>query len=425
MKILQFLLILVSCSCLKQEQLSTNKPETDDSGVVIRMKPIWSKRTTDEDAGRTYVWLEGYTVYNNGRLFLGSKQGQPYITLLDIETGETIWKQDVRENFDPEKPYQYQNYLYMSDNKKRLLLDLETGQLVWQKDQLGFSSTYYGLDTEYFISATHWDENDLGEGVGYRGNILTGEQKPFIYPDYARQDTAKSSSRVGYLDFMKPFRVQGGKRHDQKYLLVYFKDRIHASLIDLYLGLYNLSADTWVYKKRLVQPNVGARLIVEPIIVGDVVYHAGEGFVACHKIWTGEKVWSRTFEGRDIFRDMLLIEGQLIVNSVSVYNSTDTRLYVLESSSGEIAWSIPIEGSSSRLVHLNGVVYFTATGNVRLHAIDLERRKQIWNVRSPDMDFDPRAWFTREITAVPGKDGQKGKILVYSSLSAMAFEAAR
>ena len=428
MKILQFLLILVSCSCLKQEL--PPKPKVDANGVVINMSPLWKNQITDKIEFCNPI-IKGYIVYNNGRLFAGSKNQQSYLTLLHVETGQSIWKSAIKSCFYAFRPYQYQNYLFMQSGQDGYCFDLETGQTVWKiKRTIGFDGYYFGFETNYFLDGSHWNSNGVGESVIYVGNILTGEQRPLIYPDYsckqACKDTLRAGKVVGFTYAVKGF---NSDKYGQRYALVYFADMNqnysnNISEFDAYVGLYNLSNETWVYKKQFVHAGLkGSGVgVLEPIILGDLVYSAGEGFVACHKIWTGEKVWSTSFINRDTFEDMLLIDGQLIVNSYAAYNSTDTRLYVLESSSGEIAWSIPIGGTSGRLVHLNGVVYFT---NGNLHAIDLEARKQIWNVRPPDLDSDPKVSFSTGITAIPGKDGKKGKILVNSGLSAMAFEAAR
>jgi outer membrane protein assembly factor BamB len=75
---------------------------------------------------------------------------------------------------------------------------------------------------------------------------------------------------------------------------------------------------------------------------------------------------------------------------------------------------------------MNGVVYFTGGGDGLLHAVEIETGKHLWRLQSPDLKHNRGAWFKEVVRTIPADaEGEKGKVIVSSYLSAFCYEAAR
>ena len=93
------------------------------------------------------------------------------------------------------------------------------------------------------------------------------------------------------------------------------------------------------------------------------------------------------------------------------------------SSSGRELWRQnggSVFGTTSRLVDLNGILYYRNGGRGRLQAIDAQTGELLWNLKSPDEE----SW-KPEINVLPAKDGKPPLILTSTYLHAVALEAIR
>ena len=65
-------------------------------------------------------------------------------------------------------------------------------------------------------------------------------------------------------------------------------------------------------------------------------------------------------------------------------------------------------------------------GDGLLHAVEVATGKHLWRLQSPDQKGNRGAFFKRDVRVVPAEgEGEKGKVLVSSYLSAFCYEAAR
>ena len=186
-----------------------------------------------------------------------------------------------------------------------------------------------------------------------------------------------------------------------------------------FIGLYNLTQQEWVYTGKSITSNslfgAGSLTLSKD---KNKVYLQSSKKLFCYEVLTGEKVWEQSFsEG---FSDIIVIDNKVIANC------EDRHLYAFDSNTGRQLWKERSSGTSSPLAYLNGVVYFTGGGDGLLHAIDVEIGKHLWRLRSPDLEVNDGAWFKRHIAVLPPEEeGQKGKVLTSSYLSAFCYEAAR
>ena len=435
-KLLLLTLVLVG-SCRQPTYLE------DGNGVAIKAPPIWHAPTRDKiDVGGIFV--EGRVVYNNHRLFSARRDGQNYLTMRHVETGKILWEWNdfaqaqgdmpTQERVPLSSPqYQWNNILLIVDNwGNRYFIDLATGRTLSKgRFDIG-SGGSSGIDDQYFLIENYKypDGSTYEEQYVYTGKMLDNQTKLFFKPDYERKFSGANGG-FGEVRKIKGFKSSMG----DKYVAVFFIDPIHLrpdSPLDKrfkadaqYIALYNLSQERWVYRRKEVHRY--GRITREPVVVGDKVYIAGNPFVACLNALTGKVLWKHDFYGKTSvvlqFYGLAVADGLALANSSYDPWQNSAILYAFDAESGAEVWRTKIGGSSSRLVTLNGVVYFIALG--KLHAVEIATGKHLWRIVSPDLEHNSGAWFQTEITAVPGKGGERGIILTASYLSAMAFRAAR
>ena len=71
-------------------------------------------------------------------------------------------------------------------------------------------------------------------------------------------------------------------------------------------------------------------------------------------------------------------------------------------------------GTTSQMVHHNGVIYFTSGGNGRLMAVDMDSGELLWNLNSPD-----------QIAIWPGDEDHGARVLTATYESVLAYDVVR
>ena len=157
-----------------------------------------------------------------------------------------------------------------------------------------------------------------------------------------------------------------------------------------------------------------------PIIYEDKVYFSPDQSIICLNLYTGKRLWKKDFPNGFTFSGFIIADGTLLANS------EDTYLYALDPDTGQQLWKEKSSGTSSKMSHLNGVVYFVGGGDGLLHAVDIATGKHLWRIHSPDLEVNSGAWFKPRVSVLPAeREGEKGKVITSSYLSAFCYEAAR
>ena len=112
-------------------------------------------------------------------------------------------------------------------------------------------------------------------------------------------------------------------------------------------------------------------------------------------------------------------DNRMIVSTLSGERTT----FGISLETGNIMWTTETTGNNGQPYALNGVVYFTSSGDGMLHALDIATGQYIWKIESPDANSN--SFFRGELTGIPGENGEKGRIFTSSYLNAFCFEAAR
>ncbi len=421
MKNLFYILIIIFFSSCKKDEI----PETiiDTNGVITKLPFLW--KTSLTDGGYIAMGVAPSITYNDKILMGTFKEQKCDIALLDVNSGTKIWQ----TLFYPDqyyasisRAYQYENLLVSDSYSEGFQCrNLDNGHLKWKIITGGWFDGYKltGIDNLFFVcgkSATNYDPFYLW--AGWVGNAETGEMSEFLTPIFSETaDTVNfnyyGSRIVGGIENIVPLKTESG----EILLLINTHETLQSEYGEYYFSLYNFTKKEFVYcDKKLSASNHGM-----PQIVDNKIYFTLYKEVCCYDLNSGEKLWGRTYAG-GFGSNFIVVNNQLITSEV-IFD--ESFLINLNSENGNQNWSISTVQNLSPLRYLNGVIYFVPLSDAKLHAYEASTGKELWRIESPDYAHDSGAFFKPECTVVPGKNGEKGKVIVSSYLNGFCYEAAR
>ncbi len=405
--IVTVILLSLASSCNQDE------PTIIDSEGVVRSKPyIWRTQLSEHE----YIggWIDLPVMYDGGMLAFGMKGSRPVLHSIDIETGESRWKwndflEPEWEEWSVGFPYTYDKYLFVQDGSRVYCLDLTTGKTFWKK-RYDFVTEFHvsGLGSKYFSIGVRYTPEKYSEADVYIGDLLQGSEKDSILtPNYSREQVSADYSTLGNIYSVVPYMNDAS----DTVLLINYADYDKEGQSIFYLGKYNLTKRQWLYENK---PSAGTSYLFEGRL-----YSFTGGVIMCHNITTGDIIWQTPFP-HGFFSPFIIAEDKVLANC------EDTYLYALDIATGRQLYKVKSSGTSGAMSYLNGVVYYVGGGDGLLHAVEVSTGKHLWKIESPDLSIRSGAWFKTEgIGVVAGENGERGKVLVSSFLSAFCYEAAR
>lgn len=412
------------CLCLL---FSCSKEDTivnpiDAEGVVVSRDFLWKKSLHEgEPSSNSYVMTS--VVYGNNLLVPTTNNSVRSLSMINKETGGTLWKWD--ERFQPESEYIDIFHCYINNNlltwqngKKSYCINLDNGTTKWKsKRDSPYNVSLFGQNNEYYTfgeSVSKYPE--YSESVGFKGDLQTGNLTEIIMPNFTLAHI--NGGRIGDVTCAMPCVVNG-----TPYLAVIWQELAYDNLWDFqsFLGLYNEATKTWLYEKQILnQPNVNGVLLTDPIIFDNKIYANIGKEIVCHDLATGNQVWKKDFEQDFMFSGFLIVDNKLIGNC------EDTKIYCLNAKTGGFLWKIEGAGTSSAMSYLNGVVYFVGGSTGKLHAIDIATGKTIWKIKASNLGEPENSNFkTNAVYVFPAENGIPAKVIALTYLNAYCFEAAK
>lgn len=378
---------------------------------------VWKTKLADTGLLRDLV--EADVQYESGVLFSGVDNTKRSLYLLDSDNGERKWKWSDYLSGDIfwtlRSPYQYQSQLLIPEGRNLYCINLENGSTIWKRRMEAFASEDFlsGSNEDFFIVVDYINGNDSFEGRIAKGN-LKEDKEPLIFltPEYSRKVIQPQNGLVGTLDAVSKVMI-----NEKSHLLIFFGDPNEILYdIDMFIGLYNIDDQKWVYSKKQSVNRAKSRC-GDAIINGNKVFNICGYTLICHDLLTGEQCWSKTVQTQP-FSQMGLVNGKIVVTS------QDSKTRCLEPENGEVIWELPTEPNPSFIRDLNGIAYFIGGGG-RFYAIDVDKGKIIWDFVSPDISSNPPAYFMRGVRIIKGNNNSPDKVLVASEKNAFCYEATR
>ena len=415
------LMLITSLVLLSCERLGM-KPVKNEAGEIVKLTPLWSYPLHEQEPTSNSI-VRADLVFDQ-KVLVATTHGpdQRALTCVDVQTGEPLWKWDdiynpPYEKFSAVDAYIHDETLVYLRGGRHYAINLLTGETAWKfLRDVPYHINISGLGGGYFAHGGSRDTlSEYDFKVLYRGSVATGEMKLIVFPTFSQEFVAPGQ-RIGDVTGTTPFIYEG----DTLLSIVYQEPRPVYHWVSL-LGLYNLSKKRWEYNGvHLNSPRNNGVLFHEPIIRGDRVYMNIGNQIFCRDLWTGARVWERSFP-----RD-LMFSGFIVEEGIVVANCEDEVLYGLDAETGIQRWKGEGAGTSSQLEgrYLNGIVYFSGGGTGRIHAIDCETGETVWRLDPGEIEKDAQDW-KPDIYVVPGQNGEKGRVVACTPLNAYCFEAYR
>jgi outer membrane protein assembly factor BamB len=418
MRLLIILIVLLITACSKDD--GKGDGVVKESGVIVELPIIWSLKRHETESGFLPTIVNNNITYDGNPILIFTEDENNRSTkMIDIETGDEIWSwndtylPDI-ETTDFRDYYRHDNLITWATGTRHYLLDLETGETVWKhrRDQ-----SYYiwisGIGDDYFLTGpSDTLEEYYNFSMVHKGDFTTGELKPYLmYDEHVRSDADGRITTVINTECT----IYNGVR----YLLLDGRDPKPNTQTQRHFSLYNLDTEEWVYQKKPVGEVIGnnaGNIIIED----NRVYVATGKFIECHDLLTGSLIWQELFDHTFTFSGIVLHEDKIIGNC------ENSRLYALDKMTGKIIWRGEGSGTSTRLTDriLNNVLYFDGGAHRRIFAIDLSRGVTLWKLDSQRLEGN-REYTGGNLYVIPGKEGEKGRVVWSSNEYFYCVEAAR
>lgn len=398
-------LILLGTSCSKEEI-----PKTEIINGVVVVKPyLWWNNEEEHDK---FIITTPF-VFNNSFIAESHQNNKSYVSLINGKSGKINWKWndylDIND-IDIRQHYSYLNYLTFQSGRRTYCINLNSGLSEWKKTwDNSLYNSLGGLKNDLYLIEDYAESGFLYPGIKIL-ELSSGNQKNKIVPHFKNTTKKNVFEELGRI-----IDVEGFERNGEEYFLVTYCEAQSYSKCTPLISLYNYSQSKWVYEYKKVTnlENTSTGFVT---IANDKIYHDGASHVFCHDLWTGDSLWTRKFNGNFIF-------GSCTFDNGTLYCAAEgDGYYALDAETGAIKWKGErAPGTSSRMVVLNGVLYYVNGGDGRLWALDASSGKTLWRLKSPDDNFG----FKREINVLPGDDKRKGYVLTSTWHGAVAYEAER
>ena len=417
--VLWFYLLLIICvvACGEDE---LQDEHINEQGVVIDKNYLWKVRSSDKYL--TFAGGINFGIWGDKYISASQFGELPALSAFNVESGDIEWTWDdfIAEDVGSEYigiiwPYVYENYLVFHIGSRAYCIDAETGQTVWSRDfNYGTVHSYInGFENHYYFSAqnTTYDSLDRVVITSFKTNVLTGQEQEMPYApfDYLHHDWER---RANWFTGGRAFRRNGKEYFVSTYQRITGHYDITSSL-----NLYNSSDDEWIYAQKVLRPAHTRNTSdgfpeIENNIVVNVVGHA----ICANDLWTGDSLWLNERGGNYAFGGFFIHQGYVYAMA------ENDALYCYDLQTGDECWRMGDAGlgTTSHMVHLNGIIYFTSGGNGNLMAVDMENGELLWNINSPD-----RESFNREVAVLPGENGRKGRVVTATYQSVLSYEAIR
>ncbi|HMS29929.1 MAG TPA: PQQ-binding-like beta-propeller repeat protein [Saprospiraceae bacterium] len=396
---------LLSCSCTKEDNsIPTSR---DANGVITEKQYLWWNKEEEHD---NYIITTPF-IYNGSFIAETHQNGNSYLSLQNAKDGKIIWKwDDYVFDYDIDLRYPYgsqEGYLFFQSGPRTYCVNLKSGKTQWKETQ---SASQFSLTSGYFdegyMLQDFPDDGDVYPGFKIY-DLENGNLKDKIIPKFINISNRNVSGELGSISSVVPYILD-----NKKNLLVSFAEPINEHINKGFLGLYNYEDKVWVYDRRLINENYGLGLLQ---IYNNKAYCLSGDTINCLSIEDGKIIWKKGFKGNFVFGGFMLDQGTLYCAAEG------DGYYALNAETGAIKWKGErAPGTSSRMVVLNGVLYYINGGDGRLWALDAATGKTLWRLKSPDGYS-----FKREINVMQGDGERKGYVLTSTWHGACAYEAER
>ena len=420
------LLAVTSCIRINEDDdvvVPTEPPKVGATGEILDMPYLWKAAITKDDRRNAIV---SPAIYNNTVVLSGNdvaKGTKDVLIAFDLETGEEKWRWDDFYTLGGSRSLsngiyeinQKDNIWLLEDSPEYYAIDLETGETIWrEKRGKGYFDFAPRIYKDHFYQPYALWVDSIYVPTLMRGNIRTGEIDSVVSPPI--DQIFKWNDIYGNINAPLLFEDNG-----VDYALLQY-----ATYIDVFkseaknmVALYNLTERKFEFSDLQIGELSGKPFGQNPIRHKDLIFTNPGNYFAAVNWKTGEIVWERTLNGRasfDVYEDRLYLVNEF---------GSGRYVYCLVIENGSEVWSdtdLRRGGAAEQIHFLNDVMYWNSRGSGTIFGYDTNTGEMLLNLKSPEpASFDIWAGFR----VVPGKDGEKGKIIAATPFNVYCYEALR
>lgn len=420
-----FILLLVTACCKVIEQPPVTEVRTED-GVLTSKAFLWQKDVSEKGL----IWPGvSPAIYENTIVVAGAtSQERDMFVALDIETGEERWRWTdfyTIDNISILNDSEYEinqkdNIWLLQDSYNFYAIDLKTGTTLWKEKRdigVGGDGGMQIVGDKYYNSFA-FDKNDsltwptLVEGDVFSANYTKLLEAPidkiqffgFFYGNMKQPLMFEENGQLqAFLQFTENVDVYTRKTFN-------------------YIASYNLTTQTYNFEKTQLADTAAIGFSQRPEMYGDIMIVNPDGELYGINKYTGEVIWHlNNFDknGDGVFTYAIYKDKLIAVNEFGI----TSRVMALNPLTGQIIWEDIGRGNAAHSLHfLNDVLYFSSRGDGHVYAYDTENGELLWRLDSPEYENFQGYGGLR---AIPGKNGEKGKIIACTYTSAFCYEAER
>ena len=419
-KKITFIGLILVLSVFMTQSCRKDLPSLDRTanGLVVSRSYNWKTPQYSGGPSMTGSYFKSPIYYNGNIAVPTIGEGKQYMTLLDSDNGNILWKwsdlfQPDTEQIDIYYYYQQGNLLTYQKGKRSYCINMDTGATQWKFRRDMFFDVRIQKENDNYISyAPIINIDGNSEQVAFKGNINTGEISSFL--------SANISS-----SYISPIGVGGivylNQLPDQEdLLLITYAEPLPDWKVNSFFGLYNRQTDTWIWDRKLISPpTVNSSVFTPPQFCDNkIVANVGKKLV-CHDIATGEQLWSRSFAQDFMFSGFVIAEGKIVANCEDGYT------YGIDPATGTILWQTRSAGTSGRMSYLNGVVYFVGGSTGKLHAIDVASGRMLWAIDATNLGEGDDDFRENGVYILPASSEHSARVVALTYKNAYCFDAER
>ena len=416
-------LLLFAVRCEQPDDVEATET-LNAEGVVIDKPYLWKNDVT----GKGLVWVHlTPAVYQNTVAVAGATtQEKDMIVGLDLGTGEETWRWTDFLSYDRaggmnDSEYdinQKDNVWLLQNGQYYYAIDLITGQTLWKEERDG-QGRIGGIQ---IIGNDYYTRFDFERDSAFipalvRGDINSATYEKVVEPPI---DTIQLFSEF-YGSMGQPYVYQeDGQLH--AFLQFDSNVNLYEGKIFNFVASYNLSTNRYDFEKTQLGDTMKLPFSERPKMYRNVmIVNPGGQLFGIDKD-TGQVVWHRSDfgdSGDGVFTFAIHQDKIFAVNEIGF----TSRVIALNPLTGETIWEDIDRGNAAHALHfLNGVMYFSSRGDGKLYAYDIDTGKLLWQLNSPEYESFQGYGGVR---AVPGTDGEKGKVIACTYATAYCYEAIR
>jgi outer membrane protein assembly factor BamB len=420
-------LLLFSACCEQADDEAVATETRDESGVVTDKSHLWKTDVT----GKGLAWaLLSPAVYKNIVAVAGATSAEKDIIIgLNIDTGEEVWRWSDFLTLDRasgmnDSEYeinQKDNVWLLQDGRFYYAIDLANGETLWKEKRKGqpFGSEGIQIIGDGYYTGFNFEKDSISTPTLVRGDIYSASFEKIVEPPI---DTIQLFSNW-YGGMSSPIVYQ---EKGQLHAFLQFSSNVdvYTSKYFHFIASYNLTTNQYdLEKTQLGDTSVtGSSFSGRPTMYQDIMVVNPDGQLYGVNKHTGEVIWHRDefdTNGDGVFTHAIYQDRLFCVNNIGV----TSRVMALNPLTGETIWEDIGRGNAAHSLHfLNGVMYFSSRGDGHLYAYDTDTGELLWQLNSPEFESFQGSGGVR---AIPGKDGEKGKIIACTYATAYCYEAIR